>query len=164
MQQYNLWKFVGETVDAEQLKDGEFTIRTETGGNPKLKIYMARKDAAGRFWYAGSSSGEWSHDLGAQMVTISDSDGEVRKGGKMTSANFNVSTNKYCRLYCEYYKSNYGLNTNRYYSINVPGLLPLFHYSPDYQNNGMSRSAFAVEDKTEEDESVQIGCPMEGEE
>ena len=46
------------------------------------------------------------------MVTISDSDGEVRKGGKMTSANFNVSTNKYCRLSLEYYKSNYGLNTN----------------------------------------------------
>jgi hypothetical protein len=165
MQQYNLWKFVGETVEAEQLNDGEFTIRTETGGNPKLKIYMARRDIAGRFWYAGSSSGEWSHDLGAQMVTISDSDGEVRKGGKMTSANFNVSTNKYCRLYLEYYKSNYGLNSNRYYTINAPGLLPLFHYSPDYQNNGMSRSAFSTpEEKTEETEAVQIGCPMEGEE
>ena len=64
----------------------------------------------------------------------------VRVKSKMTSANFNVSTNKYCRLSLEYYKSNYGLNTNRYYSINVPGLLPAFHYSPDYQNNGMSRS------------------------
>ena len=43
----------GRELEAEQLKDGEFTIRTETGGNPKLKIYMARKDIAGRFWYAG---------------------------------------------------------------------------------------------------------------
>jgi hypothetical protein len=134
-----LWTYMGNDVAAENLLSGQFTLRHEDGGNPKLKIYLHYKDNNNRKWFGGAGGSAFDHNLGAQFVSITDKDGECRMHGKMTSATFNNGGNNYARLYLEYSKTNYSLTIGNSYTINVPGLLPapIYHYS--YERTG-SRS------------------------
>lgn len=162
---HSTWKYMGDSHLADNLADGEFTIRTEGGDKPIMKIYLAGKDTHGRRWYAWSDNKEsYSHSLGAQYCSITDRDGEVRKAGKLTEGTFNNSGNQHVRLTCEYYKSNFQFTVGNYYTINAAGLLPHAHYVDHYEYNQSPRMVDQASNKEEELASVVIGLPMEGEE
>ena len=155
------WKYMGDSHEASNLADGEFTIRTEGGAKPIMKIYLAGQDAHGRRWYAWSDNKEsYSHGLGAQYCSITDRDGEVRKAGKLVEGTFNNSGNQYVRLTCEYYKSNWAFTVGNYYTINAAGLLPHAHYIDHYEYNQSPRMVAQASNKEEELASVVIGLPM----
>jgi hypothetical protein len=159
------WKYMGDSHQAENLNNGEFTIRTEGGGNPILKIYLSGKDTHGRKWYAWSDDeGYFSHAFGSHYCSITDRDGETRKAGKLTEGTFNNSGNQYVRLKCEYYKSNWQLSVGNYYTINAAGLLPHAHYIDHYEHNQAPRTVAQASMKEKETSDVVIGSPMEGEE
>jgi hypothetical protein len=160
-----LWRYKN-TLEAENLSEGEFTIRTDSGvDGGSLRIYIAGLDANGRRWYAWSNDeASYSHGLGAQMCTITDHDGEVMKGGKLIEGTFNNSGNNYARLKCDYYKSNWGLSPDKFYTINAAGLLPHAHYDNYYENNPASAVEGSLSVKERETSDVVIGEPMEGEE
>ena len=159
------WKYMGDSHQADNLTDGEFTIRTESGSNPIMRIYLAGQDTHGRRWYAWSDDKEsYSHGFGSQYCSITDRDGEVRKAGKLTEGTFNNSGNQYARLKCEYYKSNFEFTVGNYYTINAAGLLPHAHYVDHYEYNQAPRMVEQAANKAEELASVVIGLPMEGEE
>ena len=163
-QMHARWKY-NNTAAAEDLVDGEFTIRTESGGNPIMKIYLAGKDANGRKWYAWSDDkGHYSHEYSFGYGAITDRDGEVMKAGKITEGTFNNSDNQYVRLKCEYYKSNFNIYPDKLYTISVPGLLPHIPYDLYYENNPSSVTTQNASTKVAESADVVIGEPMEGEE
>jgi hypothetical protein len=162
---HSTWKYMGESHEAENLNNGEFTIRTESGGNPVMKIYVGGKDTHGRKWYAWSSDeGHFTHDFAFGYCSITDRDGEVRKAGKLVEATFNNAGNNYARLKCEYYKSNFRFTNGNYYTIHAPGLLPHAHYTDHYEYNVSPRGVGQSATKQEESADVVIGLPMEGEE
>ena len=163
---YNMhanWKYMGDSHQADNLSPGEFTIRTE---GSVMKIYLAGTDVHNRKWYAQSANGEsFTHAFAFGYGSITDRDGEVRKGGKLTEATFNNSGNNYARLKLEYYKSNFALTNGNYYTINAPGLLPHPHYMDHYEYNPSPRMVGqAASIKEIETAEVVIGLPMEEEE
>jgi hypothetical protein len=161
---HSTWKY-NNTADAENLANGEFTIRTDSNDPPVMKIYLAGKDAHGRKWYAWSDdNGHYTHAFGSQYCSITDRDGEVRKAGKLTEATFNNADNQYARLWVQWYKSNWALSVGNYYTINVAGLLPHAHYMDHYEHNAPPRAIEQASTKEAEAADVVIGSPMEGEE
>jgi hypothetical protein len=147
---HSLWQYKN-TTEAENLYDGQFTIRTESGGNPIMKIYLAGKDANGRRWYGWSNDeSSFTHGLGAQICTITDHDGEVMKAGKLTEGTFNNAGNNYARLKCEYYKGNWALTPDKFYTINAAGLLPHIQYDISHENSPTSFVAPDSSDKVPE--------------
>jgi hypothetical protein len=160
-----LWEYKN-TKEAENLSDGEFTIRTDSGVDGGiLRIYLAGKDAKGRKWYAWSDDeSDYHHGLGSQMCTITDHDGEVMKGGKLIEGTFNNTGNNYARLKCEYYKSNWGLSPDKFYTINAAGLLPHAQYDISHENSPASAVEGSLSVKEKETSDVVIGSPMECEE
>jgi hypothetical protein len=158
------WKY-NNTAEAEELANGEFTIRTDSNDPPVMKIYLAGKDTHGRKWYAHSDdNSSFTHAMGAQYCSITDRDGEVRKAGKLTEVTFNNGDNQYARLWVQWYKSNWALSAGNYYTINAAGLLPHAHYIDHYEHNQAPRTVAQASNKEKETADVVIGSPMEGEE
>jgi hypothetical protein len=159
-----LWRYKN-TLEAENLSEGEFTIRTDSGvDGGSLRIYIAGLDANGRRWYAWSNDeAQYSHGLGAQMCTITDHDGEVMKGGKLIEATFNNTGNNYARLKLDYYKGNWGLSPDKFYTINAAGLLPHAHYDISHENSPTLLVAPSSSDKVRETSDVVIGLSAGGE-
>jgi hypothetical protein len=159
-----LWRYKN-TLEAENLSEGEFTIRTDSGvDGGSLRIYIAGLDANGRRWYAWSNDeASYSHGLGAQMCTITDHDGEVMKGGKLIEATFNNTGNNYARLKLDYYKGNWGLTPDKFYTINAAGLLPHAHYDISHENSPTLLVAPSSSDKVRETSDVVIGLSAGGE-
>jgi hypothetical protein len=85
------------------------------------------------------------------------------KGGKLIEATFNNTGNNYARLKLDYYKGNWGLSPDKFYTINAAGLLPHAHYDISHENSPTLLVAPSSSDKVRETSDVVIGLSAGGE-